>query len=209
MLKGNGFDLTFDERLRKAEEAESEMQRLQPMAEEAPKLRAAKAKLDKRQAQEKAKGALMQTVITSVESASNRQSEVPQLLDGAGKAVRDLYNALREIDRLRREATDCLTKVDRIDYEIELEQRQDLDEANGRDTRGLAYAVAAHHGDARVKGMLDELDPEFGFVHGCDLSNSLVRDILRFVMSHALSAPNIEIEEYERAMEEAMEQAAS
>ena len=98
MPNGNGFELTLDERLRKAEEAEIELQRLQPMAEEAPKLRATKAKLEKRQAQEKVKEALMRTVATSVESASNRQSEVPQLLDGAGRAVKDLYEALREID---------------------------------------------------------------------------------------------------------------
>ena len=207
MPNGNGFELTLDERLRKAEEAEIELQRLQPMAEEAPKLRATKAKLEKRQAQEKVKEALMRTVATSVESASNRQSEVPQLLDGAGRAVKDLYEALREIDRLRREAIDCLTKVDRIDYEIEFEQRQEQEEANGRDTRGLAYAIASHHGDVRVKGMLNELDPDFGFVNGCDLTNALVRDTLRFVMNHALSAPNMELEEYERAMGEPMETA--
>ncbi len=209
MLRGNGFDLTLDERLRRAEEAEMELQRLQPMAEEAPKLRATKAKLEKRKAQEKAKEALMNTVVTSVDSASNRQSEVPQLLDGAGRAIRELYEALREIDRHRREATDCLTKIDRIDYEIELEQQKELEEANDRDTRGLAYAVAAHHGDARVKGMLNELDPDFGFVNGCDLTNPLVRDTLRFVMGHALSATNVELEEYERAIEEAMEPAES
>ena len=207
MLNWNGFDLTLDERLRRAEEAEMELQRLQPMAEEAPKLRATKVKLEKRQAQEKVKEALMQTVVTSVESASNRQSEVPQLLDGAGRAIRELYEALREIDRHRKEATDCLTKIDRIDYEIELEQRKELEEANDRDTRGLAYAIAAQHGDARVKGMLNELDPDFGFVNGCDLTNTLVRDTLRFVMSHALSAPNVELEEHERVMEEAMETA--
>ncbi len=204
----NGFDLTLEDRLRRAEEAEDEMQRLEPMAAEAPRLRATKAKIEKRQAQEKAKEALMGNVVTSVESASSRQAEIPQLLDGAGRAIRDLYDALREIDRLRREATDCLTRVDRIDYEIELEERQDLEEANDRDTRGLAYAIAAQHGDTRVKSMLNQLDPDFGFVNGCDLTNAMVRDTLRFVMSHALSAPNMELEEYEQAMEEAMEQAA-
>ena len=45
----SGFDSSLDSRLREAEEAEEELLRLQPVAEEAPKLRLEKAKVQKRQ----------------------------------------------------------------------------------------------------------------------------------------------------------------
>ena len=154
-----GIDTSIEERLRKAEEAEMELARLQPMAAEAPMLRETKAKMLKRQAQERAKDSLMQTVHRSVDDASVRQAEVPQLLEQTGRAVKDLYEAFREIERHRKEAYDCLVKVDRIDYEIQVEEYEKQEIAEDRDPRGLAYALAAQHGEARVKSMIQELDP--------------------------------------------------
>lgn len=203
----HGYDSSLDERLKKAEEAETELQRLQPMAAEAPKLRETRARLQKRQAQQRSKESFMQAVQRSVEAASNRQTQVPQLLETAGRAVKDLYEALKEIDRHRREATDCLSKVDRIDYEIEVEESEEEEIAKDRDPRGVAYALASHHGEPRVKALLQELDPEFTFLNGCDLTNAMVRDTVKFVMSHALSVPNHEIPAMEQALEEAMQEA--
>jgi hypothetical protein len=204
----NGFDSSLDDRLKKAEEAEIELQRLQPMAAEAPKLRETRARLQKRQAQQRSKESFMQAVHRSVEAASARQTQVPQLLENAGRAVKDLYEALKEIDRHRKGALDCLTKVDRIDYEIEVEESEEEELAKDRDPRGVAYALASQHGEPRVRSILQEMDPEFAYLNGCDLTNSMVRDTVKFVMSHALSAPNHEIPAMEQALAETMEEVA-
>jgi hypothetical protein len=204
----NGFDSSLDDRLKKAEEAEIELQRLQPMAAEAPKLRETRARLQKRQAQQRSKESFMQAVHRSVEAASARQTQVPHLLENAGRAVKDLYEALKEVDRHRREAVDCLTKVDRIDYEIQVEESEEEELAKNRDPRGVAYALASQHGEPRVRSILQEMDPEFAYLNGCDLTNSMVRDTVKFVMSHALSAPNHEIPAMEQALAETMEEVA-
>ena len=204
----NGFDSSLDDRLKKAEEAEIELQRLQPMAAEAPKLRETRARLQKRQAQQRSKDSFMQTVHRSVEAASARQTQVPHLLENAGRAVKELYEALKEVDRHRREAVDCLIKVDRIDYEIQVEESEEEELAKDRDPRGVAYALASQHGEPRVKGLLMDLDPEFAFLNGCDLTNAMVRDTVKFVMSHALSVPNHEIPAMEQALAETMEEVA-
>jgi hypothetical protein len=204
----NGFDSSLDDRLKKAEEAEIELQRLQPMAAEAPKLRETRARLQKRQAQQRSKESFMQAVHRSVEAASARQTQVPHLLENAGRAVKDLYEALKEVDRHRREAVDCLIKVDRIDYEIQVEESEEEELAKDRDPRGVAYALASQHGEPRVRSILQEMDPEFAYLNGCDLTNSMVRDTVKFVMSHALSAPNHEIPAMEQALAETMEEVA-
>ncbi len=62
-----------------------------------------------------------------------------------------------------------------------------------RDPRGLAYALAARHGDVRVKELLAEMDPGFGFLKGCDMSEPLYRDVAKFVLQHAVDSPEAEI----------------
>ena len=204
----HGYDSSLEDRLKKAEEAEIELQRLQPMAAEAPKLRETRARIQKRDAQQRSRESLMQAVHRSVEAASARQIQVPQLLDNAGKAVKELYEALKDVDRHRKEAADCLTKADRIDYEIAVEESEEEEIAKDRDPRGVAYALAAQHGEPRVRSLLQEIDPDFAFLSGCDLTNSMVRDTVKFVMSHALHAPNHEIRAMEQALEETMEEVA-
>ncbi len=51
----NGINDDFQERLRQAESAEIEMQRLQPLAAEAPQLRVQKAKAQKEETRRRAK----------------------------------------------------------------------------------------------------------------------------------------------------------
>lgn len=194
----SGFDASLDERLRRAEEAEGELLKLEPVAAEAPKLRLEKAKVQKRQGRDRAKESAMQVVRPAVRAASEKQKRVPDLLEIAGQAVRELYTLVREIDSHRREATESLAIVDRVDYEIEVEEGEEAEIAHDRDPRGLAYALAARHGDPRVRDLLEELDPEFAFLRNCDLTEALYRDVAKFIIEHAVSSPNTELE----AMEE-------
>ena len=194
----SGFDASLDERLRQAEKAENELLKLQPVAAEAPKLRLEKAKVQKLQERERAKETAMKVVRQAVQAASEKQQRVPDLLETAGQAVRELYTVVREIDGHRREASESMAIVDRIDYEIEVEEGQEHEIALDRDPRGLAYALAARHGDTRVKGLLADLDPGFTFLRDCDLTEPLYRDVGKFIIEHGVSSPAAELE----AMEE-------
>ena len=189
----SGFDSSLDSRLREAEEAEKELMRLTPVAEEAPKLRLEKAKVQKRQERESAKSSAMRVVERSMQSATQKQTRVPELLESAGKAVQALYTLIKELEAHKKEATDSMGIVDRVDYEIEVEEGEEHELSLDRDPRGLAYALAARHGDIRVKDLLEELSPGFGFLKGCDMSEPLYRDVAKFVLQHAIDNPEAEI----------------
>ena len=93
-----------------------------------------------------------------VESASIRQVEIPALLDSASQAVAALFAAMKDVNTRRRRAAEALAIVDRVDYDVELEevgeeQRQyDRDPSRPRlrprrPPRGSAgQAVAGRHG---------------------------------------------------------------
>ena len=81
---------------------------------------------------------------------------------------------------------EALSVADRVDYDIELEEGEEHERSLDRDTRGLAYALAARHGDGRVRQMLEELDPEFSMLRGCNLDEPLYRDVANFVVRHAV-----------------------
>jgi len=189
----SGFDSSLDSRLREAEEAEKELVRLQPVAEEAPKLRLEKAKVQKRQEREHAKNSAMRIVERSMHAATEKQTRVPDLLESAGRAVQTLYTVMKELDGYRREASESMAIVDRVDYEIEVEEGEEHEISLDRDPRGLAYALAARHGDVRVKELLEEMEPGFTFLRGCDLSEPLYRDVAKFVLQHASNTPEGEI----------------
>ena len=189
----SGFDSSLDSRLREAEEAEKELVRLQPVAEEAPKLRLEKAKVQKRQEREQAKNSAMRVVDRSMRAATEKQTRVPDLLESAGRAVQTLYTVMKELDGYRREASESMAIVDRVDYEIEVEEGEEHEISLDRDPRGLAYALAARHGDVRVKELLEEMEPGFTFLRSCDLSEPLYRDVAKFVLQHAISTPEGEI----------------
>lgn len=184
----NGFDPSREERLKLAEEAEREMSRLTPLAAEAALLRAEKAKAQRDAERTRAREANLQQGKKAADAASERQSQIPDLLGAAARAVNQLYTALRETDTHRREAVQCLAVADRIDYEIELEHGQQEESSQDRDTRGLAYALAARHGDGRVKKLLEELEPGFSLLNGCNLNEALNRDVADFVMERVTAA---------------------
>ncbi|MQG28979.1 MAG: hypothetical protein FI723_11405 [SAR202 cluster bacterium] len=186
MVNGNGIDESFNDRLRQAESAEREVQRLEPLAAEAPQLRLQKAKAQKEKERKQAKDESLYKAKNAVQTASDKQNRVPDLLGQAARTVIELYTLLKEIDSSRRQAMEALAVADRVDYDIELEEGEEHERSLDRDTRGLAYALAARHGDTKVKQMLEELDPEFTMLRGCNLDEPLYRDVANFVVRHAV-----------------------
>lgn len=184
----NGFDASSQERLKLAEEAELELNRIKPLAAEAPLLRAEKAKAQRNAERARTREASLQQAKKATDAAAERQSQVPDLLGAAARAVNQLYTALREVDSHRRESIQALAVADRVDYEIELELEQEQETSTDRDNRGLAYALAARHGDARVKKLLEELEPGFNLLNGCNLNEQLNRDVADFVMERVTAA---------------------
>ncbi len=185
-VNANKIDEHFQDRLRQAESAESEVQRLQPLAAEAPQLREEKAKAQKDEERRQAKENSLAKARISAQSAADQQLRVPELLGHAARAVIELYTLLKEIDSSRRQAMESLAVADRVDYDIELEEGEEHENSLDRDTRGLAYALAARHGDTKIKQMLEELDPEFTMLRGCNLEEPLYRDVANFVVRHAV-----------------------
>ena len=123
-----------------------------------------------------------------MDAAAETQSHVPELLGSAARAVSNLFTALREIESKRQDAMHSLAGADRVDYEIELEEGEEHEKSLDRDPRGLAYALAARHGDGRVKKLLEELNPGFGLLEGCNLDDPLYRDVANFVMDRVTGA---------------------
>jgi len=186
MVNGNRIEESFNDRLRQAESAEREVQRLEPLAAEAPQLRLQKAKAQKEEERKQAKDESICKAKNAAQTASDKQKRVPELLGQAAHTVIELYTLLKEIDSSRRQAMEALAVADRVDYDIELEEDEEHERSLDRDTRGLAYALAARHGDTKVKQMLEELDPEFTMLRGCNLDEPLYRDVADFVVRHAV-----------------------
>ena len=180
------FDESSHERLKQAESAEREMQRLESIAAEAPQLRLQKVKAQRAAERGRTKDGAMSKAKHAVQAASDKQNRVPDLLAQASRSVVELYTLFKEVDSSRRQAMEALAIADRVDYDIELEESEEHERSLDRDTRGLAYALAARHGDAKVKLMLEELDPEFVMLRGCDLEEPLFRDVADFVLRHAV-----------------------
>jgi len=179
----NGFDASLEERLKLAEKAEMEVSRLQPVASEAPTLRAEKAKAQKAAERQRARETAMDQATVAMKAATDRQARVPELLGTAARAVNELFSALKDIESRRQDAMQALAVADRVDYEIELEDGEEHERSLDRDPRGLAYALAGRHGDSRVKKLLEELNPGFGLLQGCNMDDPLYRDVANFVMS--------------------------
>ncbi len=182
----NEFNEGSNERLKQAESAEKEMQRLEPLAAEAPQLRLQKIKAEREAERHRTKEGAMSRAKSATQSAADKQRRVPDLLGQAARAVVELYTLFKDVDGSRRQAMEALAIADRVDYDIELEEGEEHERSLDRDTRGLAYALAARHGESKVKQMLDELDPEFAMLRGCDLEEPLYRDVAEFVVGHAV-----------------------
>jgi hypothetical protein len=181
------FDESMQQRLKQAEMAERELARLQPLAEEAEDLRVKRERAAKFEDSLRRREQSLAEAKQMIESASVRQIEIPALLDNASQAVAALFAAMKDVNTRRRRAFEALAIVDRVDYDVELEEVGEEQRQYDRDPRGLAYALAARHGDARVKQMLEEMDPGFDPLRNCNMSDGLHRDVSNFVMEHVNS----------------------
>ena len=184
----SGFDSSLEERLRLAEQAETEVERLRNMATEAPALRAEKARLQRVAERRRAREGAMTQAKDAVEAASIKQNRVAELLGTASRSVNELYVALKEIESLRQDAMQALAVADRVDYEVELEDGEAHERSLDRDPRGLAYALAGRHGESRVLKLLEELHPGFELLLGCNMDDPLNRDVARFVLQRVTPA---------------------
>ena len=177
-----GYDPTLDDRLKEAEQAEAELARLKPLADEAPHLRQAFAKAQTAAERSQRRTEAMEEARKAAVLATQRQKLVPDFLDAASRRVKELYTLLKEIDRHRQDALQALAIVDRVDYEVEVEESASSD----RDARGMDYILAARHGDAKVVQLLESMDPEFSYLRDCALEEPIHRDLAKFVMAHAI-----------------------
>ena len=181
------FDESMQQRLKQAEMAERELARLQPIAEEAPDLRTKQERAMKFEDSLRHRDQCLEEAHRMVASASARQEEIPELLDNASNAIAALFAAMKDVKSRRRRAAEALAVVDRVDYDIELEEVGEEQRQYDRDPRGLAYALAARHGESRVQHMLEEMDPGFDLLKNCNKSDALHRDVSDFVLEHVNS----------------------
>ena len=180
-------EISLEERLKQAEDAEGKVHRLQSLAAEAPQLRLEKAKQEVQGERERVRTTSMEEARKQIETATEMQTRVPTLVEHAVTASHELYTLLQEIYSHRQEATKCLAMADRIDYENELEEAEEHEDALNRSTKGLDWALASRHGDARVRKLLEELSPEFSYFLGCRLESHRRRELANFILEQALT----------------------
>lgn len=185
MVTGNTSSL--EDKLRRAEEAESEVNRLETLASEAPRLRAEVARAQRQEERDRNRQNAMERARREVAAAAEKQEEIPAALETVAKMVYSLYSFFKEIDAHRKDAYQCLSIVDRMDYEEALEAGAQEQEEMGRDPQSIEYVVASRHGQARVKQLLQELDPDFSFLKGCDIEEPLRRDVANFILAHVVA----------------------
>ena len=187
----NGYTSALEEKLRRAEEAESEVNRLETLASEAPQLRAQVAQAQRNAERERNRKAALEKAGREVVAASEQQAAIPANLETVSKLVYSLYSLLKEIDTHRKEANQAMAIVDRMDYEEELETGGAEQEEMGRDPKSIEFLVASRHGQARIKELLDQIEPDFNYLKGCDLEEPLSRDIANFILAHVISPEKI------------------
>ncbi len=181
------------QRLRKAEEAASYMERLETLASEAPTLREQVSLLQRIEERENHRKEAIENARYALSAAGEAQRELPALVANAANLVNQLARALREIDTFRREATSALSVVDRMDYEDELdrameEHQEDADAPIQRDAQSIRMLVASRHGSTRVRRMIDELSPGFEVFAGCNLDADPMRGELTTLIMAKLAA---------------------
>ena len=149
MVSGN--NPTLISRLKQAEEAENEVQRLENLASQAPVLRVELARTQRQEKRDQARKLANGQGRKAVECAAEKQRAIPGMLETVAKMVYSLYTLLKEIDTDRREAMQYMSIVDRMNYEQELEDAEAEQEEMGRDPKGLEYMIASRHGQSSIK----------------------------------------------------------
>ena len=182
------------QRLRKAEEAASYMERLETLASEAPTLREQVSLLQRIEARENHRKEAIENARLALDLAAESQRQLPDLVANAANLVNQLARTLRDVDTFRREATAALSVVDRMDYEDELDrameeqEEEDPDAPIQRDAQSIRMLVASRHGSTRVRRMIDELSPGFEVFAGCNLNADPMRNELTTLIMAKLAA---------------------
>ena len=179
-------NLDLQERLRKAEEAENAVQKLGGLAAEAPTLRVELARAQRQHGWDKARKQALEESQRKMGLVSEKQGRVPQMLDEVSTLVSALYHLFKEIETQRREATEYMAVVDRVDYEAELADAEAEQAHMGRDPSSVEYLIASRHGQIRVKKMMEESFPGFSYLKDCDLEDPMRRDVAQFILSHVV-----------------------
>ena len=179
-------NVDLQERLRKAEEAENAVMKLGNLAAEAPNLRVELARAQRQQGWDRARKNALEECAKKMDLVSDKQSRVPQMLEEVSTMVSSLYNLFKEIESHRREALEHMSIVDRVDYEAELADAEAEQIQMGRDPSNIEYLVASHHGQARVRKLMEEVFPGFGYLKDCELEDPMRRDVARFILSHVI-----------------------
>jgi GTP1/Obg family GTP-binding protein len=185
----NGETTSLIEKLKRAEEAESEVQRLGPLASDAPLLREELANTQRNHERKRTKSGAMDRAKQEVKLASDKQSQVAHRLEAVCTLVHSLYSLFKEIDEHRKEASQSLSIADQVDYEEDLEKTGNEEEAMGRDPKSIEFLVASRHGTGRIAQMIEDIDPGFDFLRGCEVSDPMRRDVGNFILGHVIS-PN-------------------
>lgn len=177
------------QRLRKAEEAAAYVEQLESLASQAPALREQVSLLQRLEEREHHRQDAIERARVALTAANQAQENLADIVVSSANLVNQLARTLREVDTFRREATASLSVVDRMDYEDELdhalnEQQDDDDDAVQRDAQSIRMVIAARHGSARVRQMIEELSPGFEVFAGCDLDAvPMRRELTNLIMA--------------------------
>ena len=185
---------SLEEQLKRAEEAAREVSELESLASQAPQLREQVAKLQRQEEREVNRSSALELAGNEVSSASEKHKGVPANLDTVAKLVYLLYMVLKEIDGRRKQAYQALSVVDQMDYEQELEELVEQQREMGRDPQSMEYLVASRHGQTRIKQLLDQLDPGFSYLRGCELDEPLRRDVSSFILAQVVTPDKLAAE---------------
>jgi uncharacterized membrane-anchored protein YhcB (DUF1043 family) len=178
------------QRLRKAEEAASYMERLESLASQAPALREQVSLMQRMEERERHRQDSLERAQIALAAADQAQQNLPSLITDAANLVDQLARMLREVDTFRREATASLSVVDRMDYEDEIDQALDQEEESPvqRDAQSIRMIVASRHGSSRVRQMMEEFTPGFEVFTGCNLDETPMRRELTNLIMAQLAA---------------------
>lgn len=180
------------QRLRKAEEAAAYVERLESLASEAPALRERVSLLQRMQERENHRADALERARVALDAANEAQRNLPAIIANAANLVNQLAETLRQVDTYRREATACLSVVDRMDYEDDLDRIAEPPDGDAdsapRDPQSSRMIVAARHGSARVRQLIDAMSPGFAVFAGCDLDAIPMRRELAAMIMAQLAA---------------------
>ena len=183
----NTYTSGLEEKLRQAEDAADEVSRLAALASQAPLLRAEVARVQRQEERDANRKNAIEQAKRAVAAAAKKQDEVPATLETVSKMVYSLYTTLKEIDNHRKEASQAMAIVDRMDYEEEVESGGEEQQEMGRDPKSIEFLVASRHGQTRIKQLLDQMDPDFSYLRGCEVDEPLRRDVANFILAHLIS----------------------